>query len=289
MVDDGTGNGVQIPSIMIGKTDGEKLITKYSELASQKTIIQLILSFEINKPDDRVEYDIWFSSSNDRGLDFISDFRSYHEKLGKKVLMTPRYFSWPCVNCDTSITDEDCFCEGKYCAMDETNLRVNGKDIIHENLRQKCIYTNSMKKNQSDKAWWDYLALAHAKCYKDISEDCSKVVHAELKLDYDETEKCVNASFDNADHGLGDNAILNDEAQTWNTHGSHFIPAVIINSVAYRGTLDPENVFSAICNSFKDVQDECKAYVDSIDEGSNDKVTFNWFIVVIIFLILLNI
>ena len=33
-------------------------------------------SFEMGRPDNRVEYDIWYSSSNDRSLDFISDFEN---------------------------------------------------------------------------------------------------------------------------------------------------------------------------------------------------------------------
>ena len=69
MVDDGTGNGIQIPSIMISKTVGEKLIKKYKEMESENADIKLIVKFEINDPDDRVEYDIWFSSSNDKGLE----------------------------------------------------------------------------------------------------------------------------------------------------------------------------------------------------------------------------
>ena len=69
--------------------------------------------------------------------------------------------------------------------MDETNLRVTGRDIIHENLRQKCIYLNAMKSTKSDKLWWDYVKQVHSKCYKDISDDCSKLVHGELKIDYD--------------------------------------------------------------------------------------------------------
>jgi hypothetical protein len=31
----------------------------------------------MEKPDNRVEYDVWFTSSSDRALDFISDFKEY--------------------------------------------------------------------------------------------------------------------------------------------------------------------------------------------------------------------
>ena len=33
--------------------------------------------FVMDKPDNRVEYDIWFTSSNDRALDFITDFKDF--------------------------------------------------------------------------------------------------------------------------------------------------------------------------------------------------------------------
>mmetsp|Transcript_13401 Transcript_13401/g.15046 ORF Transcript_13401/g.15046 Transcript_13401/m.15046 type:complete len:164 (+) Transcript_13401:229-720(+) len=163
MVDDGTGNGIQIPSILVSKTDGEFLITQYTELTASDKSIQLLTTFEINRPDDRVEYEFWFTSSNDRGLDFIRDFKSYHETLGAKVLMTPRYFSWNCISCDTSITETDCLCGGKYCALDESNLRIEGKQILMENLRQKCIYTNAMSKTKTDAAWWNYVTKAHSR------------------------------------------------------------------------------------------------------------------------------
>jgi hypothetical protein len=256
MVDDGTGNGIQIPSVMIGKTQGNALIAKLLDFADKGKEIQMIVTFEIDRPDDRVEYEFWFTSSNDRGLDFISDFKSFHEKLGKKVLMTPRYFSWACINCDESITDTDCFCDGKYCAIDETNLRVKGQTILHEDLRQKCIYKNAMKNTNSDAEWWAYVTKAHSICHSDFSEDCSKEVHTMLEMDYDATEACVNDSFSNSDHTKGDNTILSEEVEAWNMHGAHYIPSVIVNNVAYRGTLDPENVFNAICNGYKDPQEE---------------------------------
>jgi hypothetical protein len=163
MVDDGTGNGIQIPSIMIGKTQGEKLIESFKAQSLKNKQIQLVIKFEMNRPDDRVEYEFWFTSSNDRGLDFIRDFMPYHQKLGKKVLIIPRYFSWACINCDDSITESDCFCGGRYCAMDENNLRVSGKDILQENLRQKCIYENALKNNKIDTIWWTYVTKAHSR------------------------------------------------------------------------------------------------------------------------------
>lgn len=66
MSDDGTGGGLKIPSMLISKKDGEKLL-KFINHATQEELnsIVILASFEQNKPDDRVEYDIWYTSSND--------------------------------------------------------------------------------------------------------------------------------------------------------------------------------------------------------------------------------
>jgi hypothetical protein len=45
-------------------------------------------------------------------------------------------------------------------------------------------------------AWWDYMERAHAACYTDFTEDCSKSVHTDLKISWDTTNACVNKSFD---------------------------------------------------------------------------------------------
>ena len=75
MSDDGSGAGIRIPSMLISKKDGMKLID-FLQTASKEQIdqIQLMAVFDMTRPDNRVEYDLWFSSSNDKALDFIQDF-----------------------------------------------------------------------------------------------------------------------------------------------------------------------------------------------------------------------
>ena len=40
-------------------------------------------TFEMERPDNRVEYDFWYTSSDDRALDFLRDFKESHEQFGK--------------------------------------------------------------------------------------------------------------------------------------------------------------------------------------------------------------
>lgn len=72
MSDDGTGAGVRIPSLLVSKTDGKKLID-FLKSASEIELkqISLVADFDIRRPDNRVEYDFWYSSSNENALDFI--------------------------------------------------------------------------------------------------------------------------------------------------------------------------------------------------------------------------
>lgn len=101
MSDDGTGGGIRIPAMLLGKTDGKKLI-QYLETASEQELEQtaVLAEFVMEKPDDRVEYDIWYTSSNDRALDFISDLKEHDSKFGDLVLMTPRFVFWKCTFCE---------------------------------------------------------------------------------------------------------------------------------------------------------------------------------------------
>lgn len=63
--------------------------------------------------------------------------------LATSVLMTPHYVFWKCVSCDAEIVEADCWGGGKYCAVESSNENMKGKDIVLEDLRQKCIYQDA--------------------------------------------------------------------------------------------------------------------------------------------------
>lgn len=136
MSDDGTGGGIRIPSMLVTKTEG-KMLLEFLKRASDQELDQIAImaEFTMEKPDNRVEYDIWFTSSNDRALDFISDFKEYDEKFGEKVLMTPHYVFWKCTFCEEQYLKNDCYGGGKYCAVEPSNENLKGREIIDEDLR----------------------------------------------------------------------------------------------------------------------------------------------------------
>jgi hypothetical protein len=117
--------------------------------------------FVMDKPDDRVEYDVWFTSSNDRALDFISDFKDQDSKLGEKVLMTPRYVFWKCTFCEDEYLQNDCYGGGRYCAVEPSNENIKGREIILEDLREKCLYKKIYGDESTRNLWWSYMSFVH--------------------------------------------------------------------------------------------------------------------------------
>lgn len=143
---------------------------------------------------NKVDYDFWMTSSSNRALDFIEDFKVFQEKLGANVTFTPHYVFWECVGCDKKYIQNDCYGGGKYCAVEPSNVNIKGREIIEEDLRQKCLY-NNLAKNKNTSMWFSYIERAHSTCRTILNEDCSKRVHDYLGLDFTATMTCMENSF----------------------------------------------------------------------------------------------
>lgn len=136
---------------------------------------------------DVVDIEIWYSSNNQRALDFLKEFDHTAHKLEGYVTITPRFVTWGCPVCSKEFRNEECFYLGQYCApnhiKDDFN-RVKGRDILYEDLRQTCLHKN-LKLAGEETRWWDYIKEVHSECFGFISEDCSKNAHNRLNLDFD--------------------------------------------------------------------------------------------------------
>jgi hypothetical protein len=203
--------------------------------------------------DNRVEWDLWMTSSSDRALDFLEDFRQLQEAFGDNVKFTPHYVFWECINCDASYLERDCLGGGKYCAIEPSNMLIRGTEIVYEDLRQKCLYQNLSKAGNQMK-WFDYIDRVHATCHNVINEECSKRAHEKLKLNWDETISCVSGSFSKPtgwEKKDVANTIIDSEIKYWKEYGTMIYPSVVINKSTYRGQIDPLSIFNAICAGFK--------------------------------------
>ena len=252
MGDDGTGTGIRIPSMLIGKGDGEKLIN----FAKKKVGATLSAEFAVKEKSSTVDVELWYSSNNQLALDFIKEFDRYAHKLRGYITITPRFVTWGCPVCTEDFKKEECFGNGEYCApnhvKDDFN-RVLGRDIIMEDIRQSCLHTNLLKEGKEAR-WWDYIKEVHSECFGFISESCSKRAHELKNFNWMDTQKCVQESFvDYSAGSLGnglensENTLLRENAEAWKEYGTLYWPSVTINKVTFRGDITPENILEDIC------------------------------------------
>lgn len=141
---------------------------------------EFVMAFE---EGNKVEYDFWMTSSSNRAIDFIEDFEPFQKKLGENVVFTPHYVFWECIGCDQRYIESDCYGGGKYCAVEPSNYAIKGKEIVLEDLRQKCLYKKQHKKGTTT-VWFDYIQRVHETCYAVINQDCSQNAHEHLGINW---------------------------------------------------------------------------------------------------------
>ncbi len=87
--DDGTGQDIQIPTIMISQDDGHKIIDFLMKQENLFTPVIFVQKFELNVVDDHPIYEIWLTNSDDSGLKFVEQFEEYHLRFNGNVTMIP--------------------------------------------------------------------------------------------------------------------------------------------------------------------------------------------------------
>lgn len=151
--------------------------------------------------------------------------------------MTPHYVFWKCTFCEQSYLENDCYGGGKYCAVEPSNEKFKGRDIIQEDLRQKCLYDHTYASTKSRNLWWAYMKQVHQNCYSAVTEECSESAHQKLGIDFEKTKQCVKNSFTSSDWASSrtNNTIIDQEIKYWQKYGSGIYPAIVINNRTYRG------------------------------------------------------
>ena len=97
-------------------------------------------------PDNRVEYELWYSTVLDTEAWLIYDLSLYQQALGKNALFTPRIITYSCKGCTEEMKSELCLADGSYCPyfpkqkIPDRMKGINDGEILTESLRQRCVY-----------------------------------------------------------------------------------------------------------------------------------------------------
>ena len=84
------------------------------------------------------------------------------------------------------------------------------------------------------------------------------------QLDQSKNDECVQGTFKNKGEVAykdDENMLLTNTSKEWRELGTHLYPAVQINGVKFRGQVNPENVFEALCFGFIEMPKGCRRFM----------------------------
>ena len=278
MDDDGSGEDIMIPSMMLYKPDAEVLKTELVK----GTDIEINLSFPVPKAvNGRTEYILWTSPDDIMSRQFVSTFLEAAEQLKDRAVFTPKMFikdgtEKGCRSYD--MDDEPCpgVCTnyGRYCPArlyDSDIYDNHGTKMVVESLRRMCIWEVYGKKDGVGSEWWQYVREWIQKCSNShYSATCAADVFETVGIDQSLIESCMKDSGDfgqDVENVLLDTSILNAE-----DYAVTFAPALYVNDVVIRGSLSFGTVLNTICKTFEnDIPEICFRWGDcSKDCGAGE-------------------
>jgi len=285
VADDGFGNKIHIPSVLISKYDGRKLIQ-----AVRRTQVVVELAWDL-PTNHVVNTDLWMSSASQESLKFLKEFASKRRTLNEVVIFQPHYAVFGMDGSDPQIYNQLCSDDsGQFCAEDPDGAGpVTGKEVLAENVRQLCIHmVHKVARTSSQNLrlgatgvvefaakYWDYIERLMESCPLDAPHpqdrfglDCSTKLMKQVGIDIERVEACVR---------VNSTAYLKNERE----HPAWSPRALRINGWRYSGILDADLVTRAICSGFINQPSECKdlikprdPFVPYFDQSKANGVSF---------------
>ena len=262
LADDGHGEDISIPAVLINLSDGKKLIDYYSSHKHDKSHrIRLEIQFILEKTDNTVKYDIWFTPDQENVYKFLKDFERYQKLLDNVAILGVHYITYPYFSYDPSNKSpiDDCLGSGLYCVRPGDSI-TDGSLIALESIKQKCIYKNVYENNKSKELFWNFMIKFYENCIydkKNYNKMCSDKIIQSVGIQTKEIEQCISDSFIGSSYEKQDinsnkilkNKILDEEFQIRKQYYITRVPSLTINGKFYDGSWRAEYVFDALCAS----------------------------------------
>lgn len=248
MSDDGTGKDITIPGVLIGFSDGEILKDYYRK--NPDTDIIMEFEFEMvslltkEHFNNNLKINIFMKSDDINVYKMFADLSFYHNRIVDLTIFEPHYITSNfAYNALSPKVSANCYSAGKYCTNPNSNLNIsNGREIINENLRQKCVWKVAYTKKETRVQYWNYMNLFYSLCI-DIENprfntDCSYECMEFLGIDQSAVRGCVNKSFEFAGISssiadtiyLVENTLLKNDRFVYDDFHIMYIPTILINN-----------------------------------------------------------
>ena len=109
MSDDGTGDNLFIPSIIITKEDAN-VIKRYIEDPKTRRHTAMTIHFDMHR-ENKVDYTIWMSSEEEVVRTLLYEMEPKVKPFKKEDLsMIPHYVLWRCQSCGPDYQDDTADC-----------------------------------------------------------------------------------------------------------------------------------------------------------------------------------
>ena len=297
--DDGRGGEISIPAILISRNDGEKIINYYNRYKDNKEEISKIrfeIKFDIENRLDIVEYDIWYTPDIEDVYIFLKDFQKYHKSLGDSIELGIHFVTYPHFMYDpnTRLPKEDCLGSGLYCIRPGKLGITDGSLIVHESIKQKCIYDYAIKYKKID-FFLNYMSNFYDTCIitQNFNQICSNNALYSTGINKDEINDCIYNSFSDAStdkqnsnyQKISKNKILDDEYELRKDYSISRVPSLTINRRLYVGTWKPEYVFDALCASLIKKPEACLGEGKFNKELTSSSYSTSYILILIVILI----
>jgi hypothetical protein len=252
--DDGTGDDIEIPSMILMKQDADAL----RDMLMFGTMIRVKLSWPAQKAvDGPVEYSLWTTPDDLMSAEFLSTFKEAAIALGDKARFVPQMYT-------TDGTEEECRysagaiepCPGKctnfgrYCEpksyYDLEQYDQKGALMVVESLRRQCIWHMYGSADGVGALWWDYVEQWMLQCSKSrYSASCAEKVFEQVGVDQRQVNKCME---DSGDFWTDAGNIFMDNALEARIQADIYVaPTALVNGAALRGRLTYGSMLNAIC------------------------------------------
>lgn len=217
----------------------------------------------------------------------MKDFNYHINKFGNNTIFEPHYVTQVSPQYDASVHRNipNCFAYGRYCSFPRYDIGiVDGKDIIMEDIRQKCMWKTDYNK------FWDYMNNFYDKCVNYTSNfniNCSNEVADLVGIDKNNIDKCITDSFGlttlNDNIYTHNNTLLDEEYLFRIKYEIMSFPTIMVNNRTLKGRVTGENILDAICASFKIKPKEC------LQIKSEDSISMGFIILIILLIIAINV
>lgn len=266
MADTSGARDIHIPSVLIPRAQGERLIsatvsaqsTGETKQSTEKQVVVMLL-WDIPR-SDFVSVDFWMSSAATDTSFFLSQFAPYAAALGSELRFVPHY-SITQVSADQMYGSSRCLQtpQGYFC---DSQLSALGEVVVREDARQLCIWHTGAK-------YWEYVSSFFETCHPSrnknmetpFGDECANAVMKQVGIDSSRVDWCLSHmqppqcqdSSVRKSECASNFHILADQAahQAWSPH------ALRINGWRYSGPLEATVVLKTICQGFVNVPDIC--------------------------------